>query len=219
MDKTTIDRYFSNGERELSMEVPWVVDRLTLGLTANTAVYNLPDYLLDIRRVTYQGKKLIPMKESWRKGYFQGVQQWSEPVFYSTDFIGNDKEIRFIPGPAVNVSSGTNPWYSDIRTKLVIEYFRTTDDTHTLPSYLRDNYLGNYCGFQHYKREGHTQNLKASQYYKSRWDECKQMWMKLHNKILLSPRCLTIMGVPSQITMPHQPVLPITQYGYAGSDD
>lgn len=219
MDKTTIDRYFLNGERELSMDVQWVVDRLTLALTANTSTYDLPDYLLDIRRVTFQGKKLIPMTESFRKGYFQGLDQYSQPVFYATDFIGNNKEIRLVPGPDTTLAGGTDPWYTDIRTKLVIEFYRTTDTTHTLPSYIRDNYLGNYCGVQHYKKEGHTQNLKASQYYKARWENDKKEWAKLHNKILLSPRCLTIMGTPSQLSIPHLPVLPIAQFGFASSDD
>lgn len=220
MDTTLIDRYLLNGERELSLKVPWVVDRVTLALTANTSVYTLPDYVTDIRRVTFKGKKLIPMTENFRKGYFQGINQFSSDIiFYATDFIGNDKEIRFTPGPNSNVATGTDPWGVDIRTKCVIEFYRTTDTTFTLPSYVRLNFLRAYVGMKYYNKEGNTQNMKAVKYYLGLWEVYKKKWMDLHNKLLLTPRSYTIMGRPSQLSNPHLPVLPIVQFGYRGSDD
>lgn len=220
MDQTLIDRYMLNGERELSLSVNWVVDRLTLGLTANTSSYVLPAYVKDIRRVTFNGKKLIPMTENFRKGYFQGIKQFSNDiVFYATDFVSNNKDITFTPGPNSNYASGTDPWGLDIRDKCVIEYYRTTDTTFTLPSYVRTNFLRAYVGMKYFNKEGNTQNMKAVKYYTQLWEYYKKKWLELHNKILMTPRSYTIMGNPSNLYRPHLPVLPIDQFGYRGSDD
>ena len=56
----TINRFAEEAEKEIARQVKCIVKRVALDVRAYVSLYAIPDDVLSIRRVTWQGKKLEP---------------------------------------------------------------------------------------------------------------------------------------------------------------
>lgn len=214
----TITRHYNNGEQDLSVEEPWLVDRFSPSLVAGTALYVLPNYVKAIRRVTYLGYKLDPMSRRDHKEAFQSATQQSRPFWYVFNNVGLNT-ISLFPVPSLNLAAGTNLWTSDIATSCIVEFDRVSDNSSFIvPTYFRAQLLKYYVGMMVYKMEGSGQNIKISQYFQQRWEDEKQKFFQFLQDVKSKPRKLVTQNITASNFFPAQPVLPIDRYGTSVDD-
>lgn len=214
LSNTDFATYLAQGETEIAQETPFIVERVSLAIVAGTSDYTLPDYAFEIRRATWLGQKLFNMDERVRKDIYQNVSlSNNSPVYYTANLIAA-KTIRLHPTPSITLPSSGDPWLpAPIKANCIVEFYRTADASNTLPPYLRPIILRHYVGMRAYLREGVSQNLKASQYHRSRWMKQKE-WFKafLWDLYLTNKRsAITDISPPSRI--PFKPILPIDRFG------
>lgn len=210
---SAIQRWWLTGEIELSQEIPFLFSRYEIPIVSGTATYTLPDIYLSIRRVTYLGKSLDPLPAAQKRDFFQGSSATGNPFWYIFDNIGQNK-ISLYPAPNQTIAAGSDPWFSDIATKCIVEGSVVADDsTFTVPSYLRQQMIKKYVGYKMYSMEGPQQNLESARYFLSSWNKAKSEFAEWLQEIATKPRKLIINDPVSQQVLPAAPVLPISRYG------
>lgn len=209
----TILRFFDQGEIDLSRERPFIVDRLSLSIVANTSLYTLPDYVLSIRRITYLGQKLDPLPHrNWRE-VFQSATQKGKPFWYVYNNVGLNK-IQLFPCPNDTIAEVTNVWDTEILTGCIVEYYRVADNiSYIIPSALRRQLLKIYVAAQCFAIEGAGQNVKMSKYFNAKWERRKEEFFSLLRELYDKPRKLIVNEIVSSNYFPAAPVLPIAQFG------
>lgn len=220
INNTDFATYIQQGETEITQENPFLVERVSLAIAANTANYILPDYCIKIRRVTWLGRKVIPLDERLREDIYQGlVLSTNEPVYYSSNLI-TAKYIKLHPVPSISLTNTGDSWTAPvIRTNCIVEFYRSADSSNTLPPYLRSRILRHYVGMRAYLREGTSQNLKASLYHRKRFGiEKKKFDMFLWDLYMTNKR-MAINDIRPGSRIPFQPILPIDRFGTSVGDE
>lgn len=187
-----VERMILRGERELSIDAPFLVDRFSPAIVSGTAVYALPTDVHSIRRITWQGYKLFPMDHrNFRQGV--NVDQPGKPYGYVFNNIGQ-AEISFYYVPNMNIAAGVvDLWLDDIPTAVIIEYYKIADGvTFTIPDYWRRRLLKLYLARQSYKVESPGQNPKLAKWYDARWTQAVAMFNGHINDMINKPRKLII---------------------------
>src|SRR5207253_4675992 len=110
--------------QNFAAENPCIVDRMSLNIISGTALYTLPSYVTDIRRVTWLGQKLWPVSHrDLRDTGLSGTQQ-SKPYNYIYNNIGQSK-IQFFPVPSQSITAAITSnglWGSEILTSVIVEF-------------------------------------------------------------------------------------------------
>ena len=212
-NSATLNRIVNQGEINISVEKPFLVDRFEPTIVSGTPLYTLPDYVTSIRRVTYLGFGLDPLPQRNFREVFQNGNQIGKPFWYIFDNQVQNT-IRLFPAPPDNIAAGVDPWLADIPTKCIIEFYRVSDNSSfVLPSYVKRQLLKQYAAQQLYKMEGAGQNKKLSQYFTSKYDMFKKGFIEhldyLHNR----PRKFVVNEIVSSNYFPAQPILPIDMFG------
>lgn len=209
----TIDRLVQQGEQNISVDRPFLVGRLELSIVALTATYALPDYVISIRRVTYEGFKLDPLPQRNQREVFQNATQVGKPFWYVFDNVGANN-IKLFPTPPTTIAAGTDPWVADIPTKVIVEYYRVSDSSSfKVMPYMRRQLLKQYVARQLYALEGSGQKKSLSQYYDSKWQLFKQGFVDHLEYLHGRPRKLIVNEIVSSNYFPAAPILPIAQFG------
>jgi hypothetical protein len=212
-NSSDLQRFYSQGENEISTDVPFLVDRLSLSVVAGTPTYQLPDYVASIRRVTYLGWRCDPLNQRNQREVFQSATQQGRPFWYVFNNIGA-VQIRLFPAPGDTIAAGTNLWSTDIPTSVIVEYYRATDNvTFILPTWIRRRILKYYTAFRAYSIDGPGSNLKVAQYHMARWLQGKQDFTDVLHFLFTNPRKFCISDIVSSNYYPGEPVLPIDQFG------
>lgn len=212
-----ITRFWNQGENEVSIEIPFLVDRLSLALTAGVGTYILPDYVVSIRRVTHLGWKCDPLPQRNLREVFQSAGQKGKPYWYIYNNIGQNK-ISLFPSPDTNLATVANPWSSNITTGspagCVVEFYRATDNQNfTLPLWVRRQMLKQYVAYRTFAQDGSQINIKLRDYFGQKWNSMKMQFVEMSNFLYLNPRKLVINEIVSSNYYPGEPVLPIGQFG------
>lgn len=208
-----LTRFFNNGEQELAIEQPFLVDRLSVAITAETAVYTLPDYVLSIKRITWLGMKLDPLPRRNQRDVFQNANQVGRPFWYIYNNIGANL-IQFFPNPGINVAAGTHLWSTDIPTSVIVEFWRQTDNsTFVVPPYFRNQLLKRYTAYKARMLDGPGINMKMSKYFSDQWGYWKGAYFELLSDLYSKPRKYCVNEIVSSNYFPAAPVLPIGQFG------
>lgn len=212
----TIQRLSNEGEQAFAAAYPCILKRIAPAVTAGTALITLPDDVLSIRRLTWLGRKLDPLPQRNLRDVFQNASQQGTPFWYVYNNIGQNL-VQLFPSPSVSLGAVTTNLYgSAIATSFIVEYFQAPDSsTAVIPEYFRRRLLKSYVLRGSFNIEGQGQNLKASKYFKQRWDMLKEQYGMLLGDLHNKPRKLYINGVNSASYYPGFPVLPIARYGTA----
>lgn len=207
------DYYIEQAETEICNEFSFIVDRYVLAITQNEYLYELPDYVTNIRRLTYRGRKLNPysgteqiLSGSTPQRYSQG-----EPREYIYNFLGK-KTIRLFPTPAETLSGTGDGWSgSVIREKCVIEFFRTpstSDEYLRIPSWIRTQLCEDYAILQLAKMDNAGYDLKTVKRYEGKWQQTKENIAKIKSLMF---RCMPRSMIPATELIrrsPGRPQLP-----------
>lgn len=182
-------------EIRIAEEIPCIYDRLSISIIAGIAGYQLPEYVANIIKITYQGIRLDPISQyeypDWIhtlddsvEGAFEetaftdaflidGIlagrpQGKPERYFYST--FGENK-IEFNPTPNENLAVlAGDIWNQGIADGVVVEFYRVPDGINwKLPHYIRRRTIKSYVMWKAFAKEGDGQNLKAAKYWEVKY--------------------------------------------------
>lgn len=212
-------RFQNNAEDEFSVQSKCIVDRISLDIVASQAIYDLPSYVVDIKRITWRGWKLFPLPHRELRKSFQSGTQESRPYWYIFNNIGQ-LQIKLFPVPNETIAaiSGTSLWGSDILNCFIIEFYRLPDySSFKIPDFMRTELLTFYSNKRNYAMEGRTQDIKAAQYWNMKYETYKQIYMDLIEDLANKPRKLLANNESSRPYgyTPPPPILPIDRYGYS----
>ena len=212
---TYISALAQEGEEKISLYVNCIVDRFALGTFEGVPNYTLPDYVIGIRRIIWKGLKIDFLTAlQWRQmfpfsggystegafessafsfhafntaGKFTDTSNMGPPLFYG--FQGSNREsLSFFPTPSEGVSiSGGDLYGVGIETDVIVECYRLSDETHSIPSFARRQLVKNYVLYKAFAKEGDSQNLKVSNYFKKKFEFGLAVFRQNHNRIF-SPK-------------------------------
>lgn len=210
----TLTRLYNKGEVTVSRDVPFLVERLTFPLVAGQGEYIIPDYVTQIRRITYLGTKVWPLGERMYRYSFQNGGQSGTPFWYVYNNVLSNK-IRFYPGVPTSLSSATgNLWAEGIPTGLIIEYFRLANNTtFVLPDWIRNRLLKRYVAYQSFLIEGPNQSNKFTAYFQTEYQKWELTFKTLISEYYSYGRLFTITGRLAGSYFPASPILPIDRFG------
>lgn len=182
-------------ELQIAEELKCIYDRVSLNITSGEAVYQLPEYVSDIIKITWLGIRLDPIPQieypdwAWNletsiEGAFEAEaftdaynigqtvastpQGKPERYFFST--FGENK-ILFHPTPNENLVALTGDlWNTNLDKGVIIEFYRTPlSPNFELPKYIRRRTIKAYVLWKAFTREGDGQNLKAAKYWANKY--------------------------------------------------
>lgn len=213
----TIERFWDQGEQEISVECSFLVDRLSLALVAGQSTYILPDYVSSIRRVTHLGWKCDPLPQRNFREVFQSAMQKGKPYWYIYNNIGQNK-VSLFPSPDQSLAVVPQPWSSDpvvgSSAGCVVEFYRVTDNQNfILPLWTRRQMLKQYVARRVFAQDGAQGSFKMRDYYIQKWNNFKAQFVEMVEFLYMEPRKLVINEIVSSNYFPGEPVLPINQFG------
>lgn len=208
----TIQRFEREGEDLFNQEFPCILDRLALDIVEDTSEYTLPDYITEIRRVTYRGFKVDALDQRHFRD-FNLTTESGRPTDYIYNNIGQLK-IKLFPAPNETLATiTTNLWGSEIPNRCIIEFWRTSDYTsNTIPEYFKEQLVSAYKFSRLYAIEGKGQNLKLAKYFNDSWLELKELYGEFLGKIATGPGRTSI-GLSSSDPTFLVPHLSVSQFG------
>ena len=220
-------------EITIAREIPCIVDRYSLPITPGVAIYQLPDYIDNIRKVFYKGERLDPVSVSEYDKYVYTQEEntfgpFSDPAFsesFDSDSIitstPSGKPFRYFynghgentivlnPSPSEEIDIYDNLYTTNIANAVIIEYYRLPDGVnHVLPRFFRRRLIKSYVLFKAFAKEGDGQNLDASQYYFNRYTVGLVKAKSIMNNIFMA---ITPVREPRNTrykNLPARPVLP-----------
>ena len=194
------------GEVELSVDVPLLFYRYPLSITLGQSEYTLPTGIVNILRVSYKGFKVYPY--SSRLGRNEGVEIRPDstvsgrPEYYITR-DNNWDTIKFFPTP--NETLTTDDTTKDTKTGILAQciitcYMRAdvSGDSLRIPEYIRRQFTKYYVMYRAYAKEGKSQNIQASNYFKQKYLFAKEEFRQIVHKM---PRAINSGVEPMNIRM------------------
>lgn len=204
-------------EEDFSREYPCIEERYALPVINGISTYLMPSQLMTIRRITWNGWRVNPLPQREYRTVFQGAQtQTGRPFWYVYSDLVEQKKIRLYPTPNFTITASGNLYGSGIAQGCVISYWRTPDETHTIPRWLRRRVLKAGSLALLFTQEGKGQDLTAAKF----WDA---FFVALANRmgglINTSARKLIMQdSMAWQGRYPAGPVLPIDRFGVGVSE-
>jgi hypothetical protein len=167
---------------QIAGDVQCVWAREALTITAGVSIVSLPSYVRTIRRVTWRGKSLDAL--NWEEmciitpatvgGIIESSQ--SKPLYYSMHPT-KIYDIRLYPTPNESFNpAGIDPYSPQVNAAAcIVDYYREPDVTEataniSLPPYISRYIKKAYVLWKAFGAEGKGQNLRASSYYKMKYD-------------------------------------------------
>lgn len=165
----------ANGERELSISIPSIFYRESIAVTQGTSVYTLPTGIIRILRVTWKGEKVFSWEHAdsrpgtWMKP--QNLANQGKPKFYLSYEYGYT-QIKFHPVPNETIAADDTKLDSAPEDIVTIVGYKVADpsSTYRIPEYIRRRTNKYYAMHRAYAREGKTQDIKAADYFKKKFD-------------------------------------------------
>jgi hypothetical protein len=173
-----LNRILGEAEEDLSRDLPLIFARSSLATTSGTSVYDISSYKINtLLQVSWKGYVLDPFEHAqdreegatWFKPQDQG--NTSRPHFYLSYEYGHAK-IKFHPIPNETIAADDSDIYGAGADDLVVlTYFRlaeTAGTSYRVPDFFR-RATTKYSAMQKaYLREGKTQDIKASRYFRGK---------------------------------------------------
>jgi len=221
-ESNTITRFSQIGEDIFASQSECIIDRYSISTVSGTSIYTLPEYVTNIRRVTWKGTKLDPIPHRQFRENFPSIDSRGRPYWYVYNNIGQN-QIKLYPTPSETISQQGGDLFlpAKISAGVIVEFARVSDYTlFTIPTFLRRRLLKAYVLKMCFAIEGPGQNIQASQYFDSKWQQLVSRYNILLFDLINKPRKLISGGQFEVISnVPHQPRLPISRYGISVDDN
>jgi hypothetical protein len=205
--------------KAVNLTVPFAYHRFYLATTAGVSVYNLPEKVKSITRITWRGKKLEPL--SWEEAMilYPGLvyadsshkEEGSSSVpYHYVQHPTNRRHIRILPTPNESLlDTGGDP-YAPLPNEAfcTVTCWRYWDETEApLPDYIDQRIRKAYALWKAFQKEGVGQDMKASSYYESKYEFLLEQFKRINSSVFVSKKY----SLASQNFMgrrPPKPVLP-----------
>jgi hypothetical protein len=210
----------TKGENTFAAERPCIIDRISLAITSTVDIYTLPSYVIDIKRITYKGWKVFPMPHRDLRASYLSGKQGGRPYWYVFNNIGQS-QLKLFPVPQENITADntyTNLWGAGILTDFIIEFYRLPDSTdsaarYNIPNFIRRRLLKSYVMSRAFQAEGRGTNVKATKYWRSKYDFLKSLYTELLDDLNNKPRNIIANNMQSRPYgfVPPPPMIPISK--------
>jgi hypothetical protein len=172
-----LDAWNQEAELDVVNKLNLIIDRLALPTYSGQTLFQIPNYCLNISRVTYlgfklEGKNMQEMIESQTSP--SGTISYSRPLFYVYNGYGS-KTIRVLP--AINQAlgvPGSDLFNSQaIAVSFIIEFYRTPDfqtDLNRVIQPLRQILVKYYSLYRALQQDGSGLDLKGSDFFKGQYE-------------------------------------------------
>lgn len=175
-----LSRLIEDAERDIVARIAPIFTRFSISVTQGVRGATLPVTTMGILQVTWKGKKLTPLyqSEAIEKSSIYRTEQ-GEPRYYlySNEGLYN---IKFFPVPNETIASDDSGVYgSGIGSRVIVMAYKwptTTQAAFDIPDYVARRTVKAYVLWRAYMGEGKGQNLKAAQYYKSKYERLIAMY-------------------------------------------
>lgn len=212
---SVINTFAAEAELEIATQVKCITKRIALDVRSGESLYNVPEDVISIRRVTWLGKKL-EAKE------FRGLLQY--PIISPAGVIGaftqfsfnvraffssssnstpsgppylyfysgyGENVIKLFPTPAMNIlPTGLEDLFGpDIASMCIVEYYAfpdTSTNTYRLPSYIARRLIKCFVLSKCYAIESPGQDLVASQRFAQRFTELMSNFRSINDGVFVS---------------------------------
>lgn len=194
-DSAQLTRFLDEGEKDLSIRLNCIVDRVALSIVKGTYEYTLENYIIGIKRVTWKGKRLDPLSYNEWVTFLNPTLASGDgtPESIPYNYIYNDigsKNIILYPIPNETIASTTsNLWGSEIANRVIVEFYRTPDtsgNTYRIPDYLRRRIVKCYALWKLLAQDGEGQDIKASNFYSFKYEFYVNLSKIILNKVFVS---------------------------------
>jgi hypothetical protein len=210
-----LNRFSTQAEEMFVNEFNCVLDRLALTIASGSSLYVLPDYIINIRRITYKGIKLEPISHRDLREYLNYPTATGTPEYYVFNNVGQ-MTIKLFPTPVEDREpAGVNLLDPEvIRESCIVEFYSSTDGIgYRVPEYFRRRLLKAYVLKQAFLAEGKGQNIIGSVYWRNKWERLKEIYGTTVMENLNSPRKLVDLSGDHRRKFLAPPVLPYRMRG------
>lgn len=202
-------------EIELTTDVKCIFHRFSLAVTSGVSTYDLPEGIVSVQRVTWNGTRVNPYDQITAQRFDLHIDPLTEttsgkPYLYLQHNYGWDK-IHFWPVPDENITADDSGiWGADIENRVVISCWIVADPTgftQRLPEVVRRRVVKQYVNWKAYMKEGASQDIDAAGYFRSKYEAGKLHIQEVMGNI---PRAImtqmqpTLQGNP-QVARPKLP--------------
>lgn len=211
-----ISNWAQEGEEDISNRQNLIIDRIGLSTTAQQSLFVLPEYCLNVSRVTYRGFKLegknaqelIDSQSSPNRNI-----SYSRPLFYVYNGFGR-RTIKVMPATSELTIAPSGDLFNatTISSGLIVEFYRTPDfstNINRLPQPMRKILVKYYLLFRALQQDGPGLDLVGSDFFQSQYEGFLEDLKIINNATFLSR--VNVMGDISQFLFrgwKARPILP-----------
>lgn len=175
-----ITAFAHQAEIQLTAEADSIVDRYAVPVILGQTEYQLPTRIIDVRRITYRGKKMDPFsgQEMIWSGSTPNTPAQGLPKFYTYSYKGYPV-IKLYPAPNENLPVPSEDLWTreGIAASLCVEFVTQPDFTPgsdlRIPSTVRRQYVKDFVMYRCFKREGKGMDPKAASYFMAKFEQDK----------------------------------------------
>lgn len=204
-------------EKEVCSKFDFIVDRVSIAVTAFVNEYEIPNFVTNVRSVLWLGKELHA--KGFRASVITGDTpfQTAGSVPFEYVFSGKGQRVlKFYPSPNLTIGVYVGDiWTPDAdQTSVIIEFYRTpASPDKVLPDWLRQYLLKDYVCWKAFASEGPQQDLRGAAYYNARIQDATQYLGSIKENMHKSQMNVLFKDKMLGRRKPGRPVLP-PNFGY-----
>lgn len=171
-DDVYLDKLKDDAASYFTSRTNLIFTRTSLPIASGISTYELPEDVSNLVSITYRGVTLIPVSElEVRNNSLFNKAAHGTPRYYIIRDAGYNK-IKLWPIPNENIPAA--PDEATIRTAtgisnyVILSYYKIVREYDDLPVYIQRRLLKYYVMRMAYRKEGESQDLKASNYFNSK---------------------------------------------------
>lgn len=176
-----LEQLNNDAGNQITTDLNCIYNRVCFTITSGTSVYTLPSNLRSLLRITWRGYKLEPV--NWEQFvaltpgtvFLDGTNKLETTIsrpFWYTIHPTNLFDIRFFPTPNESFTNSGDPFSPDNGPKCILSFYQKIDTSIlrlTLPNYIDRRTRKAYVLWQAFASEGKGQDLRAAEYYRSKY--------------------------------------------------
>src|SRR5438046_3542154 len=125
-DTATRTRFAQQGEVAFATSYPCILKRTSLAIVQGTHTYQIPNDVLNIKRLTWKGAKLDPLPSRDSRAAFGNLTSTGKPFWYIFNNIGQNLLRLFpVPNESIGLTVGNLYDASVISNYVILEYYCT----------------------------------------------------------------------------------------------